>query len=67
MEDGTEIDDSEYFDSLQNQSVLYLSTEPKFFLKGLYLEFDRNQKCIWSIGFTGYTGFTGLIGFTILY
>ena len=30
LEDGTEIDDQEYFDSLENQTVLYLSTNSNF-------------------------------------
>lgn len=34
LEDGTEIDDQEYFDSLENQSIIYLSTNPKFIQKG---------------------------------
>ena len=34
LEDGTEIDDQEYFDSLENQTIIYLSTNPKFIQKG---------------------------------
>ena len=33
LEDGTEIDDQEYFDSLENQTIIYLSTSPKFIQK----------------------------------
>ena len=36
LEDGTEIDDQEYFESLENQTVLYLSTNSNF----LYAQFS---------------------------